>query len=212
MIKNNEFAFSYNYLTKLNEYFDENQDSLVPRFIGVYSLPEINFVVMKNILNSNVGHNFDLKEIISQNNEDSSSVKHQSVYNMWVPHKGIWKYNVNDPSYFLEILKKDCKFLQKFNLIDYSLIVISSKEAYRRFRAFNNLGKMIEWNYNISCDFNVELGNVFFEHDFSRKFRRILNFLCCISDDSYMNPFEYQENFIESAKKGCFGDEKTENS
>ncbi|ANB12609.1 1-phosphatidylinositol-4-phosphate 5-kinase [Sugiyamaella lignohabitans] len=111
-------------------HIQENPDTLIPTYLGHFTLrtlgKDTHFVVMKNLLDTDVNMVYDLKGIKHRNRSGVSSVINDLDINKdgdWLENQEVILMGKGKRDKFLIQLASDVALLEKYNIMDYSLLV-----------------------------------------------------------------------------------------
>jgi len=142
-ISSSEFVLLRKLLPDYYKYLHSNPGSMMTRYHGLYKLvhesdQKIFFIVMNNLFpdSENIGERYDLKGSTSNRSVDSTSDPRLSYKDLdFVKRVGKIKLGADRSREFMAQLRRDCEFLCKHDILDYSLLLgisTSSLEGYSK--------------------------------------------------------------------------------
>lgn len=198
VIKPKELNVFIKNIPVVSRYLDTNSQSLIVRSVGLYSTPNMNFVVMENVFGSSFGQIFDLKGM---------NVKRRP---MEISTENDWKGNrllLRDKRSMMEIISEDTLFLESLNLMDYSLVIGRNRDCSNAFRGYDGEGNETVSKAGYSGGYSLGIVDVLTEYDCVKKLERIGYLLCCMDSASAVDPREYRSRFMDLIRNECFEEE-----
>ncbi|KAI5169172.1 hypothetical protein PAEPH01_0500 [Pancytospora epiphaga] len=204
IIKKSEFSVISKNIANFVEYYQNNPETVLVRYHGVYELrvgseAPIYFVIMKNVFNGFYSKIFDLKGMDVRRTCNSGILTEKEWENN--------RLRIAGKERMVEQINRDTKFLQSLNLMDYSLVVgmgpVSDHPDFRITTGGEDKDvRMLKPVY----EYSIGIVDTLTEYNALKLAESMYYLFCCKRNRSTVNPLSYQNRFMSLVKNSCFED------
>ncbi|KHN70151.1 phosphatidylinositol-4-phosphate 5-kinase [Ordospora colligata] len=200
-IRKSELSCICQMAPEYSTYIEQNPNSLLCRILGCYSLKTCisteYFIIMKNILEGcstpdamHADEVYDLKGVnVCREGQSLQNLKETN----WI--KNNKKIEIHSRPVFVSQMRRDLLFLNKHNVMDYSLLVCFKSVPTNRSHGESYLPNAEDQKQHVS-DVHFGIIDILTQWNFRKRTERLLNLFCCNSSSSCIDPDAYMTRFL----------------